>query len=822
MRPRTRLLSPLVLGIALAISACGGGGSDSAGSGRDSGGGPGTGAPPNSPIGAISDSDSAANSVSESAAIGTPVGITLRADDPDSGDTVSYSLANNDGGLFAVAASTGVVTVAGSLDFEQYASHTIRGRARSSDGTQSEADFRIDLVDDTQEILLQTSFPATSSAAIVHFSGAAIDVTGTVTSLPGDAIEVIVEADAFNVPADVDIDGRWRAQDVPLNPGSIGLTTLRVVANSQSGLSATTAVSISTAEMFSSPQAIAIDPPRNRAIVADSDVRALMAVDLATGQRSTLSGQDRGTGPQLGLFARVAINPAINIAYVWRSSQLLAIDLDSGDRTVLSDGTTGTGPLPQVAFGDIAIDISANRLILNSLDQLIAIDLATGNRSVVSGNGVGSGPMYGTPSGIAVLNTGQALVIDSSAGLFLVNLGNGSRTLVSSSTIGTGPALKGRMRVVADPPNNRAFVAGSELDVDLLAVNLSTGNRSEVSGTKGSGVNVFDPWGIALDAQSHRVLIADEVGNRVLAIDISSGDRTILSANNVGNGEAWFQISKVNLDIDNKRILAGARNDPIVYSIDLRSARKAILFDDSDGSGPGVASVSTAVFDKPNNRMLARSGLGIFSLDLSSGDRTLLSDPDRINGPSLTSIQDMAVDSLANRLLAVETDDRLNPTLIEIDLSTGLRATVSGPGLGSGPALDEPRGVALDMPLNRALVADLAAAGVLAIDLTTGNRSFVSDPADIFSAYAIAIDDTSRRLFALNNSYNLTALVEVDELTGARTEISGPNMGDGMQYGNFTDLALDMPNNRAFIVHSNGTEILLVDMVSGDRVVFAR
>ena len=43
-----------------------------------------------------------------------------------------------------------------------------------------------------------------------------------------------------------------------------------------------------------------------------------------------------------------------------------------------------------------------------------------------------------------------------------------------------------------------------------------------------------------------------------------------------------------------------------------------------------------------------------------------------------------------------------------------------------------------------------------------------------------------------------------------------------MEFGSFTDLALDMANNRAFIVHNNGTEILIVDLVSGDRVLFAK
>ncbi|MCH9052989.1 MAG: hypothetical protein IIA72_18320, partial [Proteobacteria bacterium] len=58
-------------------------------------------APPNNAVGAVSDSDGAANSVAESAANGTVVGITALATDADGTDTVSYSLSNDAGGRFA-------------------------------------------------------------------------------------------------------------------------------------------------------------------------------------------------------------------------------------------------------------------------------------------------------------------------------------------------------------------------------------------------------------------------------------------------------------------------------------------------------------------------------------------------------------------------------------------------------------------------------------------------------------------------------------------------------------------------------------------------
>ena len=101
-------------------------------------------------VGAISDVNTAANEVSESAANGTAVGITASAADADATDTVTYSLDSSAGGAFAIDATTGVVTVAdtGLIDFETATSHTITVRATSSDGSTSTAAFSIDVLND--------------------------------------------------------------------------------------------------------------------------------------------------------------------------------------------------------------------------------------------------------------------------------------------------------------------------------------------------------------------------------------------------------------------------------------------------------------------------------------------------------------------------------------------------------------------------------------------------------------------------------------------------------------------------------------------------
>ena len=85
-------------------------------------------------------------SVGENSPIGTLVG-QVSSTDVDAGDSASYSLVDDAGGLFAVDANTGEITVDGSLDFETSANHTIIARITDSGGLVLDRSFVISLAD---------------------------------------------------------------------------------------------------------------------------------------------------------------------------------------------------------------------------------------------------------------------------------------------------------------------------------------------------------------------------------------------------------------------------------------------------------------------------------------------------------------------------------------------------------------------------------------------------------------------------------------------------------------------------------------------------
>ena len=103
-------------------------------------------------MGPVTDSDGSADTVAENSPGGTAVGVSALATDADGSDTVTYSLSDDAGGRFAIDSATGMVTVAGGLDYETATSHTITVVATSSDSSISSQLFTIS-VSDINEIV---------------------------------------------------------------------------------------------------------------------------------------------------------------------------------------------------------------------------------------------------------------------------------------------------------------------------------------------------------------------------------------------------------------------------------------------------------------------------------------------------------------------------------------------------------------------------------------------------------------------------------------------------------------------------------------------
>jgi hypothetical protein len=133
---------------------------------------------------APTDSNTAANTVAENSINGTTIGLTANASDADgTTNAVTYTLVGDAAGTtsysageFAIGSTSGVVTVAGSINYEAGTSRTLYVKATSADNSTAVSAFTVNVTD-------VNDAPTITSAATASFAengtGAAYTATGS-------------------------------------------------------------------------------------------------------------------------------------------------------------------------------------------------------------------------------------------------------------------------------------------------------------------------------------------------------------------------------------------------------------------------------------------------------------------------------------------------------------------------------------------------------------------------------------------------------------------------------------------------------------------
>lgn len=405
--------------------------------------------------------------------------------------------------------------------------------------------------------------------------------------------------------------------------------------------------------------------------------------------------------------------------------------------------------------------------------SLLSIDLTTGRRTLISDENTGVGPAFQLLGAVALdLANGRALV-GSGADLLAVDLATGDRTTIASDTIGAGPPFAPIRDMVLDVAAQRVLVnEGAYPDHDLMAIDLATGDRTVIaSDAIGSGPVIVHAEGLALDTANNRALVVDGYLDILVAIDLTSGDRTILSSASIGSGPLFDFPSSLAPDLANDRVLIVDGRPNMLIAIDLTTGDRTVLSDAVTGAGPPILSPQSVAFDAmASAAIVLDEQLGaVMAIDPISGDRTLLSSAAVGSGPALQYPASIVLDAANDRFLLAVPDPG---QVLAIDRTLGVRSVVSGPGVGAGPAFVGPHSLALDPANGRALVGD-------------------------------------------------AALVAVDLADGARTVLSDDTIGGGLEWQSAHLVVLDAPRNRALVVfgyeEDPGNRLVAIDLDNGDR-----
>ena len=279
---------------------------------------------------------------------------------------------------------------------------------------------------------------------------------------------------------------------------------------------------------FQSPEIIQSNTDLTR-----ENIQSLIAVDLETGKRTLISGKAKGTGQDFESPSRFSLNSSGDQALVWDKSldRLFHVELSTGNRSVLPLDIEEYRVLDPYSESGRAIALNANR------EDLDVINLYSGKRS-----SLGIKAKLEVQGVIDPKITGSALDEINNRVIFLVsdrfqetsvyelNLDRGALNLISRYDRGEGPAIgNATTSLEIDVSNNKIYLSDLILD-SIFSVDLSTGDRTEISGpNRGEGLALDSISVVVLDIESDRLFIAQRYFTKVLSVDINTGDRQLLS-----------------------------------------------------------------------------------------------------------------------------------------------------------------------------------------------------------------------------------------------------------------------------------------------------
>src|SRR5688572_11979753 len=679
------------------------------------------------------------------------------------------------------------------------------------------ATFRATTSDDVTPPTAAIIFPP----RVARTGGSTLMVRGTATDASGPLAAVRVNG---VLATSTDGFSNWTAV-VPLLPGPNTLLVTAEdgflnVANAAAQVAVQRNARLTTGSFV-------LDQANGRAFVADGGADAVFEVSLATGIRTRFA--DTGA-----LSSRKATAPRVIVLDAQRNRLLVldsyieaivAFDLTTRQRTVLSGESTSTGPRFQSA-NDLALDSARNRVLVTSPAPaaVIAVDLDSGVRTVLS-DATNSGPMFAIPSAIAIdFTRGEALVADLQHpyALYAVHLTSGARRVLSSSTVPNAQeAFDTVTTMTIDAVNDRALLP--QFFGRVLAVDLASGQRTVMSAGS-SGVRLlYEADDIAVDAD--RALVLDRHQRGFVAADLADGSQTLFSPGNAASGAAGLGAPcGAVLDLPNGRLLVGDEFLRSIVAIDLATSAGSVLSDGTAGTAQFARPRALALDCTANRLFILEHGSppgfppAVVSVELANGARALLSGPTQPNADlPLRSPRQLALDAQGMRLLVTERDDRL---VKAVRLDNGERSIVSSDAVpNAANPFAEPLGIVVDAANGRALVASSGyglGSSVLAMSLVTGQRSVVAanTTGQLTGPKLVALDAARNRVLVVDELRDMIFAVDLTSgAIGSLTDTEDPD--NPIDTPNA--LAYDSATQIAYVTEWNFAAVLAVDLVTGRR-----
>jgi hypothetical protein len=332
---------------------------------------------------------------------------------------------------------------------------------------------------------------------------------------------------------------------------------------------------------------------------------------------------------------------------------------------------------------------------------------------------------------------------------------------------------------------------------------------------------VVDVADVAFDDAHGRLLLADRAGHSIVAADVATGARTVLS--DVERGAGVILRSPLSLDVKNGGQSAFVLDSETILEVDLVHGDRVVRSGGGVGSGTAFGQPVAVAFDRNSQRLLVADAdlAAVLTVDPVNGKRAILSDATHGTGTALLSPADVAFDAARNRVVV---SDRSLRALVAVDLVTGNRTVLSDFTHGTGPFFDDPEQVTVDPFYGVVHVTDAATERVFFVDSSSGDRSLLTDDeprggtqisrpgatsADL-SGKCYVVDDDERKVVRLDPRNTDRDLFVALPVVGA-----GPDLDDSER------VAVDPQSRLAWVVVEDPPAVVQVDLATGARAIFS-
>ncbi|UHQ53632.1 PKD domain-containing protein [Microbulbifer sp. YPW16] len=465
-----------------------------------------------------------------------------------------------------------------------------------------------------------------------------------------------------------------------------------------------------------------------------------------------------------------------------------------------------------------------------SNDRLFRVDLKSGKFDSLIGTDT---RLPGQPWDIVHdVDRNRLLILNVSTHLVdYIDLETYDSGVVSSQAVGSGPIPELIYDIEIDPLGNQVLGIDESQEA-LYSISLTTGDRKIVSSNDvvGTGIAFSNPSRLTVDTEGRFAYVYSNAS--LIAVELETGNRSVATSASVGEGPTIADPFSMAFDPVRKAVVYSQPWSDI-YRVFVDSGDSEV-FSENGQSGVTAGYSVNVLYDSHYDRYLvgdiggwSEDSDSVFTVDSSTAERSIIIEQTVGSGPGVGEFYDFYLGQANNGYLL----DYGSGSLQKVDLSTGVRTEVSGVSRGSGPVLQWPRKMEVNSVAGTAYIlqqkddASGASAQVLRVDLETGDRTSIAADSDgmgpvIMSARGIAFSNKNNQLYFADAEVGAVIALNLSDLS--REIVSSAEIGSGEGFINPTGINYDSATDRIFVADAGlgGTDsarVFSIDVASGDR-----